>query len=123
MPAKAANKTKGFVAASAVRPSRFPYWIVRGTINGRQIRKEFSERSEALAFQEQKNSELAGLVDVGQVKVLTRLRAEKVREAELAIAKLERQFPTLGLLEVVDYFRTVSPGLPQEGEFARGRTI
>ena len=58
-----ANKTKEFVVASAVRPSGFPDWIVRGTINGRRIRKEFSERSDALAFQEQKISELAGVVD------------------------------------------------------------
>ncbi|MBX3737149.1 MAG: hypothetical protein KF715_10695 [Candidatus Didemnitutus sp.] len=107
-----ANKSKGFVVVAKRRPSGVPYWIVRGSVGGKQIRKEFSDRTEALSFQEQKNSELFGGAAVVQATVLTRLSADLVRQAEVVLAQLEREFPGVSLHEVVDYYRAAAPELP-----------
>ncbi len=56
-----ANKSKGFLLVSATRASGAPYWIVRGTVGGSQQRREFSDRTEALRYQEQQNSIVHGV--------------------------------------------------------------
>lgn len=102
-----ANKSKGFVLVAARRSSGSPYWIVRGTIGGKQLRREFSDRIEALAFLEQKNSELSGH-DSNQAPVVTRLTPSEVRDAEVAYAQLGHEFQGLKLLDLVDYYRGLS---------------
>jgi len=109
-----ANKTKGFVVVSGVRPSGVPYWIVRGSIGGKQVRKEFADRVAAKAYQEQRNSEVFGAPRVAQAPVLTRLNADQVREAEVVIAQLEREFSGMSLSEVLDYYRAAAPSLPMQ---------
>ncbi len=118
-----ANKTKGFVVASARRSSGVAYWLVRGSLGGKQIRKEFADRTEALQFQEQRNSELFGAPDVRQVNVLTRLPTSQVREAEVAIARLEHDFPGASLHEVVDYYCSAAPQLSAEDIQRFGTTL
>lgn len=98
------KKSKGFVLAAYTRPSGEPYWIVRGTIGGKQLRPEFSDRTEALAFAEQKNSELHGHA-ADHAPVVTRLSPSAVRDAEVAFAQLSHEFPDLKLHDLVEYYR------------------
>lgn len=80
------NRSKGFVLVAAKRSSGAPYWLARGTVDGTQVRREFSAREEALAFIEQRTSEQHGeAADRGTVT--THLSPIAVRNAEVAIAQ------------------------------------
>ena len=79
-----ANRCKGFVVTSRERPSGSAYWLASGTLNSRQVRREFGTRHEAMAYADARNSELRG-VPAGQAPVLTHLPADAVREAENVI--------------------------------------
>lgn len=93
------------------RSSGAPYWLVRGTVDGTQIRREFSVRDEALAFIEQRTSEQHGeAIDRGTVA--THLSPSAVRNAEVATAQLERDFPDKSLIDAVEYYREVAPMMP-----------
>lgn len=102
-----ANKSKGFVLVADKRPSGEAYWLVRGSLGGKQIRREFPDRIEALAYAEQKNSELRGH-PADHSAVVTRLLSAQVRDAEVAFAQLSNEFPDLKLLDLVEYYRGLS---------------
>lgn len=102
-----ANKAKGFVLVADKRPSGELFWLVRGTIGGKQLRREFSDRTAALAFAEQKNSELHGHV-ADHAPVVTRLSPLEVRDAEVALAQLSHEFPGLRLHDLVEYHRELA---------------
>ena len=105
------NRSKGFVLQSLKRDSGASYWLARGTVSGRQIRREFADRDEALAFIEQRKSEQHGeTADRGTVS--THLSPTAVRNAEVAIAQLERDFPDKSLIDAVEYYREVAPMMP-----------
>ncbi len=105
------NRSKGFVLVAAKRSSGAAYWLARGTIDGTQVRREFSVREEALAFIEQRTSEQHGeTADRGTVT--THLSPTAVRNAEVAIAQLERDFPNRSLIDAVEYYREVAPMMP-----------
>lgn len=105
--------TRGFVLSAAKRPSGAPYWLVRGSRNGRQIRREFDNRPDALVFAEQQNSELNGVAPT-QSPQLTHLSAEQLHAAEAAIQQLAREFPGVKLLDLVDYHRDLSASFTLE---------
>lgn len=107
-----ANKCKGFTLVSGCRPSKQPYWLVSGSIGGKQVRKEFSNREEAELYREQKKSELFGIPAAKEFPVSTSLPVDKVREAEVVFAQLNREFPETSLYDLIDYFRAASPELP-----------
>ena len=98
------KKPKDFVLVADTRPSGEAYWIVRGTIGGKQLRPEFSDRTEALAFLEQKNSERHGHT-ADHAPVVTRLSPAAVRDAEVAFAQMGHDFPNLKLHDLVEYYR------------------
>ena len=102
------RKPKGFVLSAGKRPSGAIFWIVRGSIGGKQERREFSDRSEALRYQEQQNSILFG-IDVAHAAVTTRLAPDQVHDAEIAVAQMAREFPGKSLLDIVDYYRHLAP--------------
>ena len=106
-----ANKSKGFLLVSATRASGAPYWIVRGTVGGRQQRREFSDRSEALRYQEQQNSIAQG-VEAAHAAVTTRLAPDQVHDAEVVLAQLAREFPDISLHAVMEHYRATAPVLP-----------
>lgn len=101
------NNSKGFIIVARKRDSGSAYWLVSGTVGGKQLRREFSERTDALAFVEQKNSELNGHT-ADHAPVITRLKPAAVRDAEVAYAQLSHEFPDLKLLDLVDYYRGLS---------------
>lgn len=109
-----ANKSKDFELDSRTRKSGHAYWLVSGSIGGKQVRKEFSDRNTALRFQEQKNSELRGTKDAKLASVQTRLASEQVHDAEIVLAQLANEFPGISLHDLLEYYRAVSPALPQE---------
>ena len=106
-----ANKSKGFVVFAQRRASGTPYWLVRGSVDGRQVRKEFADRSGALAYAEQQNSALNGAAPE-QSQVLTHLSSDVVRNAETAARQLDRDFPGTGLLDLLDHYRASAHLLP-----------
>jgi site-specific recombinase XerD len=101
-----ANKPKGFVVVVGKRKSGSPFWLVRGTKDRRQIRREFDNRHDALAFAEQSNSTEA-LGARAEVQALTRLPLEELRHAEAVWLHLERDFPSVGFLELLDFYRAL----------------
>lgn len=105
-----ANKPRGFRVTAGRRPSGTPYWTVRGMQDGRQLRREFNERSEAFAFAEQQNSETNGVAaDVSLLS--TRLQAGELREAETALAQMRRDLPGVSLLDLLEFYKTHSGAL------------
>lgn len=99
-----ANKSKGFILSAGKRASGSAYWLVRGTRDGRQVRREFDGRADALAFAEKQNSELNGTA-VKESMQLTHLSTEQIHAAEAVSQQLAREFPDLGLLDLLDYYR------------------
>ena len=87
-----------------------PYWIVRGTLGGKQHRPEFSSREDALAALEKLNALLFGH-RADQAPIVTRLSGEEVRNAETALTQLKQEFPGRTLFDLLDYYRRVSPVL------------
>ena len=114
-----ANRCKGFIVSARERPSGSPFWLASGTLNGRQIKREFSGRHEAMAYAEARNSEMRG-VPAGQSPVLTHLPADAVREAENVIANLRRAHPEAALTDAYEFFHQVAPALAgaNPGRFA-----
>src|SRR6187402_2603234 len=96
------RKATSFKLIDGTRPSGEKYWLVRGTLHREQVRQEFSDRGAALTFLEQKNAELFGRA-TDRVPVSTHLAPEKVREAEVAHAQLERQSPGASLIDAAEF--------------------
>jgi hypothetical protein len=93
------------------RSTGAPYWLVRGTLHGRQIRKEFNRRVDAMAHAEARNAEVRGGT-ADEAPVLTHLKPDRVREAENVIANLSRSHPEAALSDIAEYYRRYSPLLP-----------
>lgn len=106
-----ANKAKGFTITKGQRESGAAYWTVRGTLNGKQLRKEFDDYAVAKAYQEQRNAETSGFAARHQ-SVLTSLSPTELEEAESFFAELRRDWPDTSAAEVLRYFAAVSPVLP-----------
>ena len=75
------TRCSGFTVTSLERSTGAPYWLVRGTLHGRQIRKEFNRRVDAMAHAEARNAELRGGT-ADEAPALTHLKPDRVREAE-----------------------------------------
>lgn len=101
------RKSTGFMLFEGKRRSGKKFWLVRGTLHTEQDRREFSDRTEALVFQEQKNAELFGR-SVDRAPILTSLPPEKVRVAEAVYMQLERRFPGVDLIAVGDFYARYS---------------
>lgn len=108
-----ANRAKGFTVVAGKRASGSSFWLVRGTRDGRQLRREFDSRQGAIAFAEQQNSELNGTLP-DQSHLLTHLTREQLHSSEAVWLQLQRDFPGIELLDLLEYYRTVSPGLSRE---------
>lgn len=117
-----ANKSKGLVVFAQRRSSGTPFWLVRGSVDGRQVRKEFSGRSEALTYAEEQNSLLNGAAPE-QRQILTHLTPDVVRIAETVTRQLDRDFPATGLLDLLDHYRATAPLLPLETAEATGALL
>lgn len=99
----------GFAVKSTVRPSGTSCWIVSGSLAGRQVRREFSDRHEALVWAEQQNSLLRGAA-ANEAPVLTHLSADRVREAEAIFGQLEvGAGPQARLLDIWNFYRDYAP--------------
>lgn len=101
------------MVTSHERPSGAAYWLASGTLHGRQVRREFNTRHEAMAYAEARNSELRG-VPAGQSPVLTHLSADAVREAENVIANLRRSHPDAALTDAFDFYHDFAPHLSRQ---------
>ncbi|MBA4135887.1 MAG: hypothetical protein C0518_01065 [Opitutus sp.] len=114
-----ANKAKGFSMTKGRRESGAEYWIVRGTLNGKQHRKEFSDYGAAKAFQEQRHAEAGGF-SARHHSVLTSLSPDELEQAEAFFAELRREWPDQTAADVLRYYATVVPVLPagELGDFA-----
>ncbi len=108
-----ANKAKGFSVVAGKRDSGSLYWLARGTRDRRQIRREFDNRADALAFAEKQNSENNGTPSK-QSYLLTHLTSEQIHAAEAVVLQLQRDHPGVGLLELMDYYRFLSRSLTPE---------
>jgi len=105
------TRCSGFTVTSLERSTGAPYWLVRGTLHGRQIRKEFNRRVDAMAHAEARNAEVRGGT-ADEAPVLTHLKPDRVREAENVIANLSRSHPEAALSDIAEYYRRYSPLLP-----------
>lgn len=106
-----ANKAKGFTIVAGKRESGAPYWLARGTRDRRQIRREFDNRADALAFAEKQNSEINGTIPK-QSHLLTHLSPEQLHAAEAVVLQLQRDFPGAGILDLIDYYRALAGSVP-----------
>jgi integrase len=102
-----ARRCLGYTLKAKTRASGTPYWVVSGTIDGKQEKPEFSSRAEALAFLEKRNSQLRGH-PVEQAPVVTRLSAEQVKDAEIALLRLNEHEPATRLTRAVEFYRELS---------------
>jgi integrase len=99
-----ANRCKGFTVASKVRSNGSPFWVVSGSFQGRQLRRQFNTRVEALAYAEERNTALRGGAS-GQAPVLTHLSTPEIRSAEVVLAQVKQSHPELDLHAVWDFYR------------------
>ncbi len=108
-----ANKQKGFAVFPQWRPSGAAFWLVRGSRDGRQIKREFDNQDDAHAFAEIQNSELLG-VKPEQSRLLTHLSPDQLHEMEAAALQLKNDFAGVGILDLLKYYRALSSSLNRD---------
>ena len=103
-----ANKAKGFVISPEMkRPSGASYWIVSGMLNGKQEKPQFGSYAAAQAKAAELNAEFHG-VKPAESLLSTRLNPDDLDRAELVMRQLKAEFPGVGLLDLLTYYRTLS---------------
>jgi len=108
-----ANKCSGFVVRCFKRSSGAPAWLVSGTIAGRQIRREFSSREDALSYAEEQNSQMHGR-QPDQAPRLTRLTLPELRDAESVCKRLSERYPGVSLQDVFRHYETLTAIIPPD---------
>lgn len=102
--------SRGFRTTEIKLPSRATSWRVTGSLNGRQIRRQFSNRADAERFRDGQDAILFGR-DPNKVPVRTHLTNGEVQEAEAVLATLRGQFPGSSLFDAAGLFAALKPVL------------
>ncbi len=74
-------------------------WLVTGTLNRRQIRRQFAQQKEAEKFRNEQDAILFGR-DVNKAPVRTHLSNPQIQEAEAVFARLNKDHPGMSLMDL-----------------------
>jgi hypothetical protein len=104
-----------FAITPQKRKSGAKFWLVRGTLDGRQKKKEFSRdrHAQAVAFAQEMNGKRLGLKPSEELRP-TRLTQEDLDQAETVLLQLKVDFPKIDLLELLNYYRALSRTFTRE---------
>jgi len=117
-----ANRCKAFVVAAKARSSGSRFWTVTGTFAGRQIRRQFNSREDALAFAEERNTELHG-GKADQSPKLTHLSLGEIRDAEAIIARLKDGQAGVAFQDLLSYYEKLAPCVPPSDAESLGAAL
>ncbi len=100
--------SRGFKVAERALPSGNVSWRVTGTLNGRQVRRQFLTRAEAEKFRDSQDAILFGR-EPNKVPVRTHLSNREVQEAEAVFASFRQRFPGKSLFDAAGFFEALGP--------------
>lgn len=120
------STTRGqFALFAQTRKNGTKFWLVRGTLSGRQLKKEFAQkrRSQAVAFARAMNAKRQGAKQGDEELLPTRLSQEDLQQAETVLLQLKVDFPNVTLIELLNYYRVLSRTFSREEAHKIGPAI